>query len=152
MSTGSTMVKHTFRLLNAQLAKHAKNGLRSGLCGLCVHLAVVAPAHASPPVRTMYTDAMAREQTVRAALGAPDAAPAVLADVRAVVAAYEAVVRHYPASGYSDNALWQAGRLSLDAFARFGQAVGQGRRRPAPAQARRDAIRRASSRSRCPSS
>jgi N-acetylmuramoyl-L-alanine amidase len=70
----------------------------------------------------MYTDAMAREQTVRAALAAPDAAPAVLADVRAVVAVYEAVVRHYPASGYSDNALWQAGRLSLDAFSRFGRA------------------------------
>ena len=26
-----------------------------------------------------------------------------------------------PASGYSDNALWQAGRLSIDAFLRFGQ-------------------------------
>jgi len=45
----------------------------------------------------------------------------VLGDVRGVVAAYEAVVRRYPASGYSDNALWQAGQLSLDAFARFGQ-------------------------------
>ena len=55
-------------------------------------------------------------------MNAPDAAPAVLGDVRAAVAGYEAVVRHYPASGYSDNALWQAGRLSLDAFARFGQA------------------------------
>jgi N-acetylmuramoyl-L-alanine amidase len=71
----------------------------------------------------MYTDAMAHEQTVRAALAAPDAAPAVLADVRIVVAAYEAVVRQYPASGYSDNALWQAGQLLLDAFARFGQTA-----------------------------
>src|SRR5207244_4766997 len=35
---------------------------------------------------------------------------------------YEAVVRHDPSSGDSDNALWQAGRLSLDAFATFGQA------------------------------
>ncbi len=52
-------------------------------------------------------------------------APAVLADVRAVVAAYETVVRLYPASGYCDNALWQAGRLSLDAFARFGQVADQ---------------------------
>jgi N-acetylmuramoyl-L-alanine amidase len=71
----------------------------------------------------MYDNAMAREQSVRAALSAPDVAPSVLSDLRAVVAAYESVVRHYPASGYSDNALWQAGRLSLDAFARFGQAA-----------------------------
>jgi N-acetylmuramoyl-L-alanine amidase len=69
----------------------------------------------------MYSDALAREQSVRAALAAPGPAPAVLLDVRAVVTAYEAVVRHYPASGYGDNALWQGGRLALDAFARFGQ-------------------------------
>ncbi|MGH9139603.1 MAG: N-acetylmuramoyl-L-alanine amidase [Vicinamibacterales bacterium] len=87
------------------------------LCGL--FRVVVA---AAPPVRTMYNDAMAREQRVRAVLSVPEVAPAVLADLRAVVAAYESVVRHYPASSYSDNALWQAGRLSLEAFARFGQA------------------------------
>jgi N-acetylmuramoyl-L-alanine amidase len=71
----------------------------------------------------MYTRALEREQTVRAALAAPDASPSVLADIHAVLSAYEAVVRHYPASSYSDNALWQAGRLALDAFARFGQAA-----------------------------
>src|SRR5262249_24887652 len=38
---------------------------------------------------------------------------------------YEAVVRRYPASGYSDNALWNAGRLALDAFARFNQPEDQ---------------------------
>src|SRR5512138_2946743 len=76
-----------------------------------------------PPVRTMYNDALAREQTVRAALSSSGAAPAVVDDVRAVVAAYEALVRRYPASGYSDNALWQAGCLALDAFAKFGQAA-----------------------------
>ncbi|HEX3646659.1 MAG TPA: N-acetylmuramoyl-L-alanine amidase [Vicinamibacterales bacterium] len=92
----------------ADLGRHSAEGAAAG--------ATVAP------VRSMYRDAMAREQKVRVALNAPDAAPVVLNDVRAVVAAYEAIVRHYPASGYSDNALWQAGRLSLDAFARFGQA------------------------------
>jgi N-acetylmuramoyl-L-alanine amidase len=71
----------------------------------------------------MYNDALAREQTVRAALSAADATPAVLVDVRAAAAGYEAVVRHYPASAYSDNALWQGGRLLLDAFTRFGQAA-----------------------------
>jgi N-acetylmuramoyl-L-alanine amidase len=69
----------------------------------------------------MYTDALVEEQIVRAALAAPDAAPDVLADVHVVVKAYEVVVARHPASGYSDNALWQAGRLSLDAFLQFGQ-------------------------------
>ena len=32
-------------------------------------------------------------------------------------------MRQYPGSGYSDNALWQAGRLLLDAFARSGQTA-----------------------------
>ena len=110
MSVGITMVKRTrvcFIIF---------------LCVLAVLCGFVRIVEAAPPVRSMYNNAMAREQKVRAALSAPDAAPAVLSDVRAVVAAYEAIVRHYPASGYSDNALWQAGRLSLDAFARFGQA------------------------------
>jgi N-acetylmuramoyl-L-alanine amidase len=68
----------------------------------------------------MYADALAREQAIRVALSDPNAA-LKLEEVRAVVAAYEAVVRQYPASGYSDNALWQAGQLALDAFWRFGQ-------------------------------
>ena len=88
---------------------------------LCGSFPIVAAA--APPVRTMYTDAMVREQAVRAELAAPGTAPVLLGDVRTVVAAYEAVVRQYPASGYSDNALWQAGRLLLDAFERFGEAA-----------------------------
>jgi N-acetylmuramoyl-L-alanine amidase len=71
----------------------------------------------------MYENALAREQTLRVALAAADAPATLVADVRAIVAAYEALVRQYPASGYSDNALWQAGRLELDAFARFGDAT-----------------------------
>ena len=116
MNMGMTM-NRTQRRWNAKLAKLAEIILLCGLCGLCVR-----DAFAAQPVRSMYNDALGREQTVRAALNAPDAGPSVLGDVRAVVAAYEAVVRRYPGSGYSDNALWQAGRLSLDAFARFGQA------------------------------
>jgi N-acetylmuramoyl-L-alanine amidase len=45
----------------------------------------------------------------------------VLKAVRTVVASYEAIVRQHPASSYSDNALWQAGRLALEAFERFGR-------------------------------
>jgi N-acetylmuramoyl-L-alanine amidase len=78
-------------------------------------------AYAAPPARTMYNNALAQERTVRIALSDPDPPPAVLADVRGVVAAYEAVVRRHSTSGYSDNALWQAGTLSLDVFAKFGQ-------------------------------
>jgi len=116
------MLTRTYCCFTAKIAENAEEILSlcvlSVLCGFFPVVAVAAP-----PVRTMYTAALAREQTVRAALAAPDAAPAVLADVRTVVAAYEAVVRQYPASGYSDNALWQAGQLSLDAFARFGQTA-----------------------------
>ena len=39
--------------------------------------------------------------------------------VRTVVADYENVVRHYPASGFSDDALWRAATLSRDAFETF---------------------------------
>ena len=76
---------------------------------------------AAPPARTMYMETLAREQAVRAALAAEDALSTILADVRAVVASYESLVARHPASGYCDNALWQAGRLSLDAYAKFRQ-------------------------------
>lgn len=82
----------------------------------------VAKPGADRPVRAMYTDALAREQAVRPALAAPDALATIVIDVRAVVAEYEALVKRYPASGYSDDALWNAGCLSLDAFEKFGQA------------------------------
>ena len=115
------MLRHRHCCCTRETAKTAKKIFFLCVLGaLCGFFPVVASA--APPVRSMYNDAMAREQTVRAALARPDTAAATLGDVRAVVAAYEAVVRRYPASGYSDNALWQAGRLSLDAFARFGQA------------------------------
>ncbi len=88
-------------------------------------VALLLPGQAAPAssAQAMYTDTLAREQTVRAALASPQATSAALQDVRAVIAAYEATVKAYPASGYSDDALWQAGCLALDAFARFGQAA-----------------------------
>jgi N-acetylmuramoyl-L-alanine amidase len=78
---------------------------------------------AASTAKEMYVAAMAREQTVRAALAQKggDEDASIAADVRAAVAAYREIVRMYPASGYSDNALWQAGRLSIDAFLRFAQ-------------------------------
>jgi len=96
---------------------------RAALAAFAFTLAAAGAAEALPPAKTMYADALTREQTVRAALSAPEPSPTVLEDVRAEIAAYEAIVRAYPASGYSDNALWQAGCLALDAFARFGQTI-----------------------------
>src|ERR1700730_11564182 len=90
-------------------------------CAALLSLPVLA--RAAPPVRTMYVEAMAREQEVRTALADESAADSVLKNVRAVVASYESLVRHYPTSSYCDNALWQAGRLALDLFARFGEPL-----------------------------
>jgi N-acetylmuramoyl-L-alanine amidase len=87
----------------------------------CALFVVSLPVRAAPPVRTMYVQAMAREETVRAALADQSTTASVLKTVRAVVASYEAIVRSHPTSSYCDNALWQAGRLALDAFERFGE-------------------------------
>jgi N-acetylmuramoyl-L-alanine amidase len=78
---------------------------------------------AAPPVRTMYVEAMAREAAVRAALADESASDSVLKLVRTVVASYESIVRRHPTSSYCDNALWQGGRLALDAFERFGEPL-----------------------------
>jgi N-acetylmuramoyl-L-alanine amidase len=83
-------------------------------------LLTLVEADAATTAQEMYDAAFAREQLIRTALDAQDASAGVQA-IRPVVASYEEVVRKYPASGYSDNALWQAGVLSLDAFRLFGQ-------------------------------
>ena len=106
MTAGFVMVRRTLTLVFATFSLLAPE---------------VGGAYAAPTVRAMYVDAMAREQAVRAALSDERGPASVLKAVRTVVADYEMVVRHYPASGYSDNALWQAGRLSLDAFNKFGE-------------------------------
>ncbi len=71
-------------------------------------------AYAQPP-RDLYTRALAQDRAVRDARQTP-----TLRQIRAAVAAYERVVRRYPASGYADNALWQGGELSRLAWERFG--------------------------------
>ena len=69
------------------------------------------------PARDLYTRALARERVLR-----DGERPPTVKQIRLVVAAYERVVRRHPASGYSDNALWQAGNLSLLAYQQFGEA------------------------------
>lgn len=68
--------------------------------------------------RALYTRALERERQLRDA-----DTPATLKQFRGVVHAYDAIVRRFPASGYSDNALWQGGNLALLAFERFGEAA-----------------------------
>jgi N-acetylmuramoyl-L-alanine amidase len=68
-----------------------------------------AAARADGP-KTRYERVLAQEDELR--LGRK---PSPLSQIRRVVAAYEAVVRRYPTSGYSDNALFQAAELSIRA-------------------------------------
>ncbi len=78
-------------------------------------LAGTAPAAYAQPPRDLYTQALARDRAVRDA-----GQPPTLGQIRQAVAAYERVVRRYPASGYADNALWQGGELARLAWERFG--------------------------------
>src|SRR4029453_11642847 len=84
---------------------------------------VAAPASVKAvlTVQALYADAMAKENAVREALSDRSASETVLKALRTAVATCESRVRRYPTSSYSDNALWQAARLSLDGFGRFGQ-------------------------------
>jgi len=84
-------------------------------------LSVAASAAAQDTDRDLFAAAMARERGVRATFAGTPAPEAALKDAHGVVTAYQTLVRRFPASGYSDDALWQAGRLELDAFARFGE-------------------------------
>lgn len=83
------------------------------LAGAC--LAAAVPGFAAQSARDSYNRALAQERSVR-----DDATHPTLARMRRAVAAYQAVVRRFPASGYSDNALWQAAHLAALAFERFG--------------------------------
>jgi N-acetylmuramoyl-L-alanine amidase len=75
-----------------------------------------------PSIEKLFLDASAKEQAVRTALSSPAVNESALKAVRTVVADYESIVRRFPSSAYCDDALWRAGRLSLDAHARFGAA------------------------------
>jgi N-acetylmuramoyl-L-alanine amidase len=67
-----------------------------------------ANAGPGPSPRALYARALEREGDLRS--GNPPGTPA---QFRSVIAAYESVVRRFPGSGYSDNALWQAANLAL---------------------------------------
>ena len=78
--------------------------------------AAPAAAKAGGSAKTLYSRALERERVVREADGR-----ATLQQLRGLVDTYEAIARRFPASGYTDNALWQGGNVALLAFERFGQ-------------------------------
>jgi N-acetylmuramoyl-L-alanine amidase len=93
--------------------------------GLALSVALAAPVQAQS-AQARYTAALAREDTVRAAIAV--ASPAdptsartpIITEARAVISAYEALVRAYRASGYADNALFNAATLADALHDRFG--------------------------------
>ena len=94
--------------------------LRFPATALMLACTLVAPLAATGDnaARTLYERALSRERDIRDA----DQEQPTLAEMRRVVSAYTAVVRRFPGSGYSDNALWQAGNLAWLAFQRFGES------------------------------
>lgn len=95
---------------------------------LVVSVAAVLDGRAPTP-RERFETARSRDAEARAAVEkvAPSAATAeldrVVRPARRVVADYEGVVRRFPTSGYSDNALMQAATLSQFLYSRFGRAA-----------------------------
>lgn len=90
-------------------------------CAILVIALTVGPAAgvatAAESAESMYTKALARERVIRDAARHP-----TVQQLRSAVRAYENIVRRFPRSGYCDNALWQAGNLSLLAYELFGKA------------------------------
>jgi N-acetylmuramoyl-L-alanine amidase len=78
-------------------------------------LGIAAPALAQT-AKVRYERALANEKKLRSSK------PTVAA-IRAGAASYEALVRRYPVSGYSDNALLQGAGLFKLAFDRYGEAA-----------------------------
>ena len=80
---------------------------------LLIGLAATAPLLAAT-AEDLYTAALTREHDLRARADEPP----TLAQLRDAMAAYTNIVRQYPRSGYSDNALWQAAGLAILVFDR----------------------------------
>jgi N-acetylmuramoyl-L-alanine amidase len=98
----------------------------SGRLRLVIAAALLACATAAldgATAKSSYEEALGREELLRRNL---DAAPAkgdgsfLLHRIRGLVREYEGLAGRYPRSGYSDNALFQAGMLAADAFWHFG--------------------------------
>ena len=90
---------------------------KSAMFLLCAAVSASAVTVVAETPRQAYTRVLGRERALRL-----ESAKAPLQEIRAVIQAYENVARKHPASGYTDNALWQAANLALLAHERFGEA------------------------------
>ena len=90
--------------------------LRYSAIALMLACTLAAPVAASgdSAARTLYERAMSRERDIRSA----DQEQTTVEELRRVISAYDMVVRRFPASAYSDNALWQAANLAWLSFQR----------------------------------
>jgi N-acetylmuramoyl-L-alanine amidase len=102
--------------LHAGLAKVCALALAVGL------LAAVPVSGQRPTARELFDAARAEEDAIRITLAHPErAAPdPTREDYLHATGAYRLVVARYPTSGYCDDALWSAGQLASESFARFG--------------------------------
>lgn len=85
--------------------------------GVVFLLAGVMVSAQSTTAKSLYQRATDRETALRANTNATPK------DVQSAIAAYELVVRRFPSSGYSDNALWQAAGIALLSFQKTGAAA-----------------------------
>jgi N-acetylmuramoyl-L-alanine amidase len=97
------------------------------LVAVMIATAVLLPVTVSAQTaEARYTAAKVRDDKVRAAIAAMEHTAAaatrtpVITEARAVIAAYEALVRVYRASGYADNALFNAASIADALHERFG--------------------------------
>ena len=80
-----------------------------------------AAAQTSDP-KVLYNEALEREAALRkelASLPAGESPEPLLVRIRTLVGAYQDMATLFPASGYSDNALWQGGVLAEDTYWKF---------------------------------
>jgi N-acetylmuramoyl-L-alanine amidase len=96
-------------------------GRRLPVAALLAALAftLVLPAPASAQARAHYERALAQAQALR--LDGPRPSP--LSQMRRAIDACEAVAARHPASGYADNALWEAAGVALAAHRVYGSPV-----------------------------
>ena len=97
----------------------APGARRPGLLALVLVTLLAAGPLFAASAGDLYTAALTQEHALRAVADAP----ATLEHLRDTIAAYEDIVLQYPRSGYSDNALWQAAGLAIEAFGRYRRPV-----------------------------
>jgi N-acetylmuramoyl-L-alanine amidase len=93
---------------------------------VAVWIVLMAGIEAQSAAADLYQEALARERVLRKELASlqPDDSPAAVVErIRVMAIAYEDISQLYPGSEQSDDALWQAGLLASDVFARFGDPV-----------------------------